>query len=160
MRFFRKKRRSEFLSDAKKRFRRRCILLAEFAIVILLLFLLLYRPAAYKRPAASDFQNTYVSQYLTNVLLPQIYNGVQREKPFEIIVTQDGINEIITSSQWPKQVESISFSALPPKVLAPQAPGQVRISLQLPQRCLAAPTPEVHLKPHPSQAPWALPLEF
>jgi len=75
--------------------------------------LLLYKPARYKPPDAIPAGNNQreVSPYLTNVLLPQLHNGAQRDEPFEMVVTQKGINEIIAWSKWPKESEGVTFTA-------------------------------------------------
>ena len=79
--------------------------------MMLLLFalLLLYEPAAFKPPEIVD--SNQVSVYLTHVLSPQLYNGVQRQEPFDLIVTEEGINDIIARSGWPRQASGIRFSA-------------------------------------------------
>jgi len=103
----------------KIRFKKRYWLLVDLAIVIIILILLLYKPARYNRPKA--VHGRYESQYLTNVLSPQLYNGVQRQEPFELTVTQEGINDIIARSKWPKQSGGFRFSA--PEVLF--IPGRI-----------------------------------
>ncbi|MHC4158907.1 MAG: hypothetical protein ACYSSO_07485 [Planctomycetota bacterium] len=75
--------------------------------------LLLHRPAYYDPP---DFvYSKEVSPYLTHDLSPQFYNGVQLQEPFDLYVSQDGINDVIARSKWPRESDGISFSA--PEVL-------------------------------------------
>jgi hypothetical protein len=74
--------------------------------------LLLYKPGNYS-PAFFDSGNIergQVSPYLTHDLSPQIYNGSQHGEPFDLTVTQDGINEIIAWSGWPKESEGVILS--------------------------------------------------
>ncbi len=82
-------------------------------ITIVILILLLYKPARYVSPelAPAADKHRQVSPYLTHELSPQLYNGVQRDQPFNLIVTQDGINDIIARSEWPKKPDGIRFSA-------------------------------------------------
>ena len=102
----RKKRKS------RKKLRRLCWLLATLLAAVFVLSLLLYKPAHYNPPEFAD--DKLVSPYLTNVLGPAFNNGVQRGEPFDLIVTQTGINEVLAWSykhKWSKQFGDISFSA-------------------------------------------------
>jgi hypothetical protein len=97
----------------KRKFKKRYWLLIDLAVAIVIFALLLYKPARYKPPDAILAGNNQreVSPYLTNVLLPQLHNGAQRDEPFEMVVTQKGINEIIAWSQWPKESDGVTFTA-------------------------------------------------
>jgi len=107
----------------KKKFKSRCWLAAGLAAAVLILILLLasLRPGAYRPalPAGDDRP----SRYLTGVLLPGLYNGAQLGEPFELVVTQDGINDIIAHSNLPVRLKDITFSGLQVLLL----PGQVLI---------------------------------
>lgn len=50
-----------------------------------------------------------VSTYLSHELLPSFYNGIQRREPFEMTISQEGVNHILTSLKWPQQHESMVF---------------------------------------------------
>lgn len=79
---------------------------------VFVLSLLLYKPAHYNPTEFAD--DKLVSPYLTNILGPAFNNGVQRGEPFDLIVTQAGINEVLAWSykhKWSKQFGDISFSA-------------------------------------------------
>lgn len=97
----------------KKKFKKRYWLLIDLAVAIVILFLLLYRPARYKpRDIAPTGNNQKgISPYLTNVLLPQLYNGAQRQEPFDLVVIQKGINETIAQFQWPRESNGVILSA-------------------------------------------------
>jgi len=97
----------------KRKFKKRYWLLIDLAVAMVIFALLLYKPARYKPPDAIPAGNNQreVSPYLTNVLLPQLHNGAQRDEPFEMVVTQKGINEIIAWSKWPKESEGVTFTA-------------------------------------------------
>jgi hypothetical protein len=73
--------------------RRKRQLLIGLAAVLVILILLFHRPAAY-HPVYVRSDNS-ISTYLTNELLPAIYNGAQRGQPFEAVITQKGINEVV-----------------------------------------------------------------
>ena len=93
----------------KRKFKKRYWLLIDLAIAIVIFALLLHKPGRYKPPEYTD--DKLVSPYLTNILGPAIHNGAQREEPFDLVVTQKGINEIIAWSKWPKESEGVRFSA-------------------------------------------------
>ena len=94
----------------KTKFRRLYWLFITLAAVLLLFtLLLLHEPGVFKPTEIAD--SNQVSVYLTHVLSPQLYNGVQRQQPFDLIVTEEGINDIIARSGWPMQTGGIAFSA-------------------------------------------------
>ncbi len=97
----------------KRKFKKRYWLLIDLAVAIVILFLLLYRPARYKPHDIAPTGNNQkeISPYLTNVLLPQLYNGAQRQEPFDLVVIQKGINETIARFQWPRESNGIILSA-------------------------------------------------
>ena len=85
------------------------VLVAVSAVAIVVFALLLHRPAYYK---PLDFAHSKeVSLYLTHELLPELYNGAQLQEPFNLVVTQSGINDIVARFEWPKEFGSIRFSA-------------------------------------------------
>jgi uncharacterized protein YpmS len=79
------------------------------AIVVIVFALLLHRPAYYKPLDFADSKE--VSLYLTHQLLPALYNGAQLQEPFNLVVTQSGINDIVAHSKWPQEFGSIRVSA-------------------------------------------------
>jgi len=81
-------------------------------ITIFLVLLLLYKPKG-SRPQAPA-EDKHVSKYLTHVLSPEFYNGLQRNEPFKLVVSQSGINDIIAHSKWPREYDGICILA--PKV--------------------------------------------
>ncbi len=98
-------------------------LLVDLAVAAIIFALLLYRPGRYKPVdlgSGSD-RRKEVSPYLTNDLLPAIHNGSQYREPFELVVIQKGINDIIIRGNWPMESEGILLYA--PAVLF--VPGAV-----------------------------------
>jgi len=88
-------------------------LFIDLIVTIVVISLLIYRPGRYK-PVDSfsqDYEDGQVSTYLTHQLSPQVYNGTQRGEPFDIIITQEGINDIISHVNWPIQSEGIMLYA-------------------------------------------------
>lgn len=71
----------------------------DLVLAVVIFALLLHKPSGYKldKPAA----NKHVSQYLTNELMPQLYNGSQLGEPFELVVSEEGINDIVAKAGWP-----------------------------------------------------------
>ena len=94
----------------KKRFKKRYWVLLPIIMVLLLVLLATHRPASYK-PLAPPEDNK-PSPYLTSVLMPNLYNGAQRGEPFELIVTEKGINDMISRQAWPLMAGDFSFSAM------------------------------------------------
>jgi len=101
----------------KRKLKKRYWLLLDLAIVVVVFILLLYKPAHYNpdKLGGAGENSKQVSPYLTHELSPQFYNGVQRGEPFELVVTESGVNDIIRRSRWPKESGSVRFSA--PEVL-------------------------------------------
>jgi hypothetical protein len=85
----------------------------------LLYLLFLHKPSRYK-PLDINYDGQ-VSKYLTHELLPQLYNSVQEDEPFDLVVVQKGINDIIARAKWPKRYSGVVFSA--PEVLF--SPGTI-----------------------------------
>ena len=86
-------------------------LLVDLAVAAIVITMLLYRPGRYKPINSSNYRKGEVSPYLTNDLSPAIYNGTQRVEPFDIIITQDGLNDIIARGDWPKESEGVLLYA-------------------------------------------------
>jgi uncharacterized protein YpmS len=87
------------------------VLVVVLAVIIVVFALLLHRPAYYK---PLDYAHSKeVSLYLTHELLPELYNGAQLQEPFNLVVTQSGINDIVAHYpfEWPQEFGSIRFSA-------------------------------------------------
>jgi hypothetical protein len=94
----------------KSRFKKLAIwLLVDLAVLAILFAFLLYRPGRYKptEHSSDNYRRGEVSPYLTNDLMPKIYNGAQRGEPFELIVTQDGLNDTINRLDWPVESEGV-----------------------------------------------------
>ncbi|MHC4748193.1 MAG: hypothetical protein ACYS18_12900 [Planctomycetota bacterium] len=91
-------------------FKKVCLVLAGLAVLIVFfILLLLYRPGRYSPPELTN--DRQVSPYLTHELLPKLYNDSQLGEPFDLFISQDGVNEIIAHSKWPRQSGGIDFSA-------------------------------------------------
>lgn len=88
-------------------------LLIDLTVAASVFALLIYRPGRYD---PSDFdsyghEQGQVSPYLTHELSPQVYNNSQRGEPFDLVITQSGVNEIIAGLGWPKYSEGIMLYA-------------------------------------------------
>jgi hypothetical protein len=95
-------------------------LLVDLAVASIIFALLLYKPSRYNPlgtdPAGSDPRR--VHPYMT-YLSSEFYNSVQLEKPFELIVFEEGINETIRGSKWPLEAEGVKFS-IPAVLFVPE----------------------------------------
>ncbi len=74
----------------------------------------------YYQPLQLENSNE-VSKYLTNYLAPEIHNNSQLDEPFEIVITQQGLNDIVARSLWPITVNNLTVSG--PAVVLSQ--GQI-----------------------------------
>lgn len=98
----------------KTKFRKRAylvltVLVVVLAVIIIVFALLFHRPVYYKPlhfPGSRE-----VSLYLTNELLPALYNGAQLQEPFDLVITQNGINDVVAHSKWPQEFGSVKISA-------------------------------------------------
>lgn len=70
--------------------------------------LFLYTPKAYRLVGAKETEQ--VSLYLTNELGPKFNNQVQLGEPFELIISQSGLNEIINQDFMIQYFENIPLS--------------------------------------------------
>lgn len=94
-------------------FKKICWLLVGLtAAFVVFVLLLLYRPGRFRPPDITPAGNRHgqVSPYLTHELLPQLYNGAQREEPFDLVVAQKGINDIVGRFKWPKGADGSRIS--------------------------------------------------
>lgn len=98
-------------------------LLVDATVAAVVFALLFHKPGSYDPTKFGSFgdERGQVSPYLTHELLPKIHNDAQFEKPFDVVVTQDGISEIVAGLGWPKMSGGVMLSA--PAVLF--APGSV-----------------------------------
>lgn len=71
-----------------------------------LLILIAYSPQTYQ-PAQPANPNE-LSPYLTHKLGPDFYNQIQLDQPFELIIEQEGINDILARYSWPVQIEGFT----------------------------------------------------
>jgi len=88
------------------------IVCAAIAVIFVLLacvvFMLTAAPRHYQ-PLQPENSNE-VSQYLTNYLAPQIHNKSQLDEPFELVVTEQGLNDIIARGRWPIKLNGLTAS--------------------------------------------------
>jgi len=82
-----------------KKFRKKiCWLPLSLLPAVILLALLLHKPAGYQKPQPERYKNqkTELSQKLTNQLIPNFYNQIQYDKPFDLAIDENSLNELIT----------------------------------------------------------------
>lgn len=100
-----------------------CWLCIDLMVAVAVFALLIYRPGRYDPtdPQSLGLERGQVSPYLTHELSPQFYNGAQRGESFDLVITQEGINEIVAGWGWPIMSEGVMLYA--PAVLF--VPGSV-----------------------------------
>ena len=86
------------------------IILAAASAAVIIVFAMLFHKPSYYKPL--DFTGSKEeSVYLTHQLGPELYNGAQMQEPFELVVTQSGINDIVARREWPQEFGSVRISA-------------------------------------------------
>ena len=83
------------------------ILAIPAAAVIIVFSLLLYKPSYFNHPSGNG--DKYISQYVTNVLIPYIHNNAQLSKPFDVTIGQSRTKDFIALAKWPQQYDGITF---------------------------------------------------
>ncbi len=92
--------------EKKKKSRRRKLviwLLVDLAVAALVLALLVYRPSRYKPVVSTlppDPNGARVHPYITHELAPKLNNGAQFQRPFEVVVLDQRLNEAIAQETW------------------------------------------------------------
>jgi hypothetical protein len=76
-------------------------------VLIGIVILIWHQPKAYQplRPENPE----QVSLYLTHELGPEFFNRVQLEKPFDLIIEQQGLNDILSRLDWIQQLGPLSL---------------------------------------------------
>jgi len=89
-----------------------CWLLIDLGVAVIIFALLTYRPSRYDplEETAADHKQGQVSPYLTH-LSSQYYNSAQRRAAFELVITEEAINQAITGSDTAVESEGIWFYA-------------------------------------------------
>ena len=82
--------------------------LLPLVLVFLAFVLLMHKPNDYTPLRITD-QNQ-ISLYLTHYLMPAIYNNSQLDEPFEVVITEEGLNDIIARWRQPMNYDNISFT--------------------------------------------------
>jgi hypothetical protein len=96
-------------SSGKKKLRRACWSFGISAgVLVVFILLLLYEPRGYGGGEKAGKKE--VSTYLTHELSPRLYEGAQRQEPFELVVLAEGVNEAIADLGWPKESQGVKFS--------------------------------------------------
>lgn len=98
-------------TKVKSRYRRLIVwfVLVDLAVAVVVFYMLLHQPGKYNPPVPAD--NNQVSTYLTHELLADFYNNVQLDKPFDLIVEQKGIADIIAHGKWPWRSDGVALGA-------------------------------------------------
>ncbi|HEG43490.1 MAG TPA: hypothetical protein ENH94_05520 [Phycisphaerales bacterium] len=85
------------------------VMVVAVSLAVAVAFMFMRTPARYK-PAHPENADK-VSPYLTNYLAPEIYNNVQLDAPFDLIITEEGLNDIIARDIWPQKAGGDNFYA-------------------------------------------------
>ena len=94
----------------KNKFKKYFLPAITIALTLLVMALVLtaYKPGRYAPVTIAD-QNQ-VSPYLTHKLMPEIYNNAQLDKPFEVVITEQGLNDIVARLPQPIRLNNITLA--------------------------------------------------
>lgn len=79
------------------------------AIVIFLGFLMFHKPRRYQPETPQNTRE--VSTYLTHELAPDFNYNIQLDEPFNMLIAQQGLNDIISRGMWPLNYGYVEISA-------------------------------------------------
>lgn len=104
------------MGKPKKSRRRKLLtwLCIDVAVAAGVFALLLYKPARYHPvlpPPGADPNTQRVHRYLTHDLGNTLYNGAQKQVPFDMVVRDQLLNEAIAQVGWLEQSAGIKLSA-------------------------------------------------
>lgn len=107
-----KKKKHKFVKIA---LRTLCFVSVLIAVALLILLLMLTKTPSQYQPLEST-DTGQVHKYLTHYLAPQFHNEIQLDEPFEVIVPQKELNEMIVDRatldiDWPVKLDSLTISA-------------------------------------------------
>ena len=98
------------LQNRKKKKRKKLIywLIIDISVAVIIFALLLYKPGNYKPVFVEDTNE--VSPYLL-AWSSEINHKVPSNKPFDIVITQEALNDIINRADWPIESEGVLIYA-------------------------------------------------
>ncbi len=103
--------------EKRKKSRRRKLfiwLLIDLVVAAALILLLLHKPAGYRPvrpPAGADPNERRVHRYITHELGRTFYNGAQEQRPFDLTVLENRLNEAVAQAGWFEDSAGIRLSA-------------------------------------------------
>lgn len=93
--------------ESKSRYKRKiAITVALLGAAAVCIGLLRLSPKAYRPQQAVNPEE--VSPYLTHQLGPRFFNHVQLYEPFEMVIEQDGVNDILSRGLWPQRFGEVT----------------------------------------------------
>ena len=85
------------------------VLFIAGAVLIVLGFLMFHKPRRYQPEVPEN--PSEVSTYLTHHLAPDLNNNIQLNEPFNMVVEENGFNDIISRGTWPLDHGYVRVSA-------------------------------------------------
>ena len=112
------------LQNRKKKRRKKLLywLAIDLSVAFIIFALLLYKPGRYKpvdSPEISESNEDEVSPFLLKIT-SEVNNKAPLGKPFEVVVTQEAINDIINRAGWPMESDGIILDA-PAALIVPDS---------------------------------------
>jgi len=78
------------------------VLLITTALLVTFTMMLFHKPAGYEPLTVNDPNE--VSRHLTHYIAPTLYNNLQKPEPFELVLTQEAVSDIVARGKWPKEI--------------------------------------------------------
>jgi uncharacterized protein YpmS len=100
-------------ATVKERYIKRASL---FALAFIIFFIALWIIDLFKTPAdfriVKPVQGEYISLYLSNYIVPELHNKSQYGEPFDLVLSQTGINEVLARHIDPNTMAKAGLSDL------------------------------------------------
>ena len=92
----------------KRKFKAFLLLALPFVLVLLAFVLVTHKPKIYAPLKIADQRQ--ISLYVSNYLMPTIYNNSQLDDPFEVAITEEGLNDTLARWRQPEKFNDITFT--------------------------------------------------
>jgi len=101
--------------EKRKTSRRKKLLIwlgVDLAVAAVVILLFLHKPSQYNPVAAADPgpNGQQVDPYLHRDLWSKFYNGAQRQRPFEMVVLDQALNEALARLNWSQESDGVKLS--------------------------------------------------
>ena len=78
------------------------VLLITTVLLVGFTLMLFDKPEGYEPLTVSDPNE--VSRHLSHYIAPTLYNNLQTPEPFELVLTQEAVSDMVARGKWPKEI--------------------------------------------------------